>query len=62
LKIKKTATYYIINPDPGLEQAHKWGSVKHGNWIPTISFLKILSPTAAIQINDIKKNCMFASI
>jgi hypothetical protein len=42
LKIKKTATYYIINPDPGLEQAHKWGSVKHGNWIPTISFLKNL--------------------
>jgi hypothetical protein len=33
------------NPDPGLEQAQKYGSVKPVNWISTLPLLIIGSPT-----------------
>jgi hypothetical protein len=29
-------TYDIRNPDPGLEEAQKYGRVKLINWIPTL--------------------------
>jgi hypothetical protein len=36
LNTLKTKTYDIGNPDPVLEQAHKCGSVKPINGIPTL--------------------------
>jgi hypothetical protein len=29
-------TYDVRNPDPGLEEAQKYGRVKVINWIPTL--------------------------
>ena len=47
LNTKKTMTYDVGNPGPGLGQAQKCGRVKQNNGIPTIMIIG--SPTA-IQI------------
>jgi hypothetical protein len=39
LSIKKTTTYEVRNPGPGLRQAQKCGRVKYINGIPTLPLL-----------------------
>ena len=47
LNTKKTMTYDVGNPGPGLGQAQKCGRVKQNNGIPTIM---IIGSLTAIQI------------
>jgi hypothetical protein len=60
LNLKKTTTYDVGNPGPGLGQAHKCGRVKSVNGIPTLLLLIIGSPMAVYHNQVIANMDIFA--